>query len=62
MGRGWKKCEANDRKNLDQLEETVGRNANTEGAPGEEEVRGMAEKAVIIENTHIIMDGMGGKT
>lgn len=41
-------------KNLDQLGETAGRHANTEGAPREEEVRGMAEKAVI-------MVGMGGK-
>lgn len=60
-GRSWKSFEAHDRKSLDCLKKTVGRNTNVKGdlVRGQQQKRGTVENAsTVLENTYIIKNRM----
>lgn len=61
MARGWKNFEAHDRKDLDCLHQTSGRNKDIESTllRAQKEVKSTGEKAyVILENIYSIINRM----
>lgn len=59
-GKDWKNFEAHDRKSIDCLEQTVGRNMNIKGTAVRAQNKGNMEEKVciILENTYIVINRM----